>query len=80
MIWQYAAPEAFFAVNISGAQRLANGNTLICEGPSGHFFEVTPAGEIVWEYVNPIFNQTPQGEQNPVFRAERYAPDFERIT
>ncbi|MBT3390701.1 MAG: arylsulfotransferase (ASST) [Chloroflexi bacterium] len=40
----------FFAQNISGAQRLANGNTLICNGPDGIFYEVTSQGEIVWEY------------------------------
>jgi hypothetical protein len=29
-----------------------NGNTFINEGPKGRFFEVTPDGEIVWEYLN----------------------------
>jgi hypothetical protein len=45
---------------ISSAQRLANGNTLITEGNIGRIFEVTPALDIVWEYVSPykskIFN------------------------
>jgi hypothetical protein len=75
-VWSYADPEHFYGENISGVQRLPNGNTLICEGPSGRIFEVTSAGEIVWEYVNPIFSQSPQGPRNSVFRAERYAPDF----
>ena len=35
----------------ANAQRLANGNTLICESVSKRVFEVTPAGETVWEYV-----------------------------
>jgi len=50
--WSYLAenPSDFYADHISGAQRLANGNTLICSGTDGHFFEVTPEGEIVWEY------------------------------
>ncbi len=50
--WTYQAenPPDFFADHISGAQRLPNGNTLICSGPNGFFFEVTPAGEIVWSY------------------------------
>ncbi len=75
-VWSYMDPAAFYGENISGAQRLPNGNTLICEGPSGRFFEVTAAGEIVWEYINPAASQTPQGTQNSVFRAERYATDF----
>ena len=48
-VWTYSA-AGFEATYISGAQRLANGNTLITSGPQGRFFEVTPAGEIVWEY------------------------------
>jgi hypothetical protein len=54
-IWTYTAPNKsdFFAPFMSGAQRLPNGNTLICTGFSGMIFEVTPAKEIVWDYVNP---------------------------
>lgn len=50
--WHYQAEIAqdFFASRISGVQRLANGNTLICDGTSGKFFEVTPDGETAWEY------------------------------
>jgi hypothetical protein len=33
--------------------RLPNGNTFIDEGQSGRLFQVTPDGDIVWEYVNP---------------------------
>ena len=44
----------FYSFFISGAQRLANGNTLICSGANGTFFEVTPEKEIVWKYVNPV--------------------------
>ena len=29
---------------VSSAQRLPSGNTLVCDGPAGHFFEVTTAG------------------------------------
>lgn len=35
------------------AQRLSNGNTMIDEGATGRVFEVTPRGEIVWEYRSP---------------------------
>lgn len=83
-VWEYTAPnpEDFYSQNISGAGRLQNGNTLICEGASGHFFEVTSSGEVVWEYINPVTmrgvleqGQVPGTGQNgnTVFRAERYA-------
>jgi hypothetical protein len=32
---------------------LPNGNTLIDEGMGGRLFQITPVGDIVWEYVNP---------------------------
>ena len=53
LVWSYTGPR-FFSSNISGAQRLANGNTLITEGPSGRLFEVTKEGQIVWEYIYPV--------------------------
>ena len=34
LVWSYTAPN-FFSTNISGAQRLPNGNTLITEGAAG---------------------------------------------
>lgn len=61
-VWSYVAdvPGEFYAMNISGAQRLNNGNTLICSGPDGLFFEVTPDGDSVWqhEYGGPVFRVT----------------------
>jgi hypothetical protein len=36
------------------AQRLSNGNTLISESGRARAFEITPDGEIVWEYVNTV--------------------------
>jgi len=76
--WQFTADPvtSFYSGNISGAQRLWSGNTLICEGGKGCLFEVTPAGEIVWEYVSPYdVNHSVFGEVNWIFRALRYAPD-----
>jgi hypothetical protein len=54
-LWSYTAEKKtdFFASFISGADRLPNGNTLICSGPDGTVFEVTPEKEIVWKFVNP---------------------------
>lgn len=75
--WMYKAenPSSFYSDHISGAQKLSNGNTLICDGPAGTFFEVTDSGETVWEYINPFTTTTPQGESNEVFRAVRYDLD-----
>ncbi len=66
--WTYSAdtPTDFYAANISSAQRLPDGNTLVCDGPEGRFFEVTPEGETVWEY----------DYEGDVFRITRYAADY----
>ncbi len=73
-IWTYSAanPADFYATNLAGAQRLPNGNTLICDGPSGFFFEVNLEKEIVWEYLNLVPNLV----DNHVFKIRRYAPDY----
>ena len=49
--WTYIAtpPTSFYASHLSGAQRLIDGNTLICNGESGKIFEVTPEGSTVWQ-------------------------------
>jgi hypothetical protein len=78
--WEYhdGNPQSFYSDRISNAQRLPNGNTLINEGMFGRFFEVTPAGEVVWEYVNPHFgpaSKPPQTQTNSVFRVYRYSDE-----
>lgn len=54
-VWSYDGrpAEPFFSGHVSGAQRLPNGNTLICAGEPGMLIEVTPAGERVWVFDNP---------------------------
>jgi hypothetical protein len=79
-VWEYTAPnkESFFADFISGAHRLPNGNTLVCSGPLGRFFEVTAYGETVWEYQNPFTGGAPNPQDDPpyaVFRATHIPPD-----
>ena len=81
--WEYdGSPRVSFYSNyISGAERLPNGNTLICEGAAGRFFEVTARGEIVWEYINPFpvygrrTGREKQENSNATFRCHRYGPD-----
>ena len=88
-VWTYTSenPYDFYSKYVSGAQRLTNGNTLICDGGHGTFFEVTPDTEIVWLYISPILANGPmmQGDPIPIgtygytnhcFRSPRYAPDY----
>lgn len=83
--WSYTATPVFdfYSSHISGAQRLVNGNTLVCEGATGRFFEVTQTKDVVWEYVNPVTKDGPltQGDpltdvENQVFRCTRYGTDY----
>jgi hypothetical protein len=68
--WTYApGREDFFSAFISGAQRLPNGNTLICSGAPGRIFEVTPSGLVVWDFKNPY-----GGEVEPPEHAGRAPP------
>ncbi len=89
-VWHYEATNRseFFSSELSGAHRLPNGNTLVCEGVVGNLFEITPEGEKAWQYVNPMVRGgiLAQGETpgkdvrghlfNAVFKAHRYAPDY----
>jgi hypothetical protein len=90
LAWTYVGTHGtdYYAEAISGAHRLPNGNTLICYGVHGVLVEVTPAGQAVWQYVNPVTNEGPlvQGESpgkdgrghswNAVFKVLRYSPDY----
>ena len=68
LVWSYSKP-GFFSTNISSAQRLPNGNTLIDAGAPGRIFEITREGTIVWEYINPLFAGA--NSSNAVYRAYR---------
>ena len=91
-VWTYTAepPTDFYSIIMGCAQRLPNGNTLICDSTSGTIFQVTPSGKTVWKYLYPMDANTPlkQGGQPPydqfdsdllnsnsVYRAYWYAPD-----
>jgi len=79
IVWEYADDSRlhFFSSFIAGCQRLPNGNTLICEGTTGRFFEVTVNKELVWEFVNPIYSIDPIiHRNNAVFQVHRYGTDY----
>ena len=48
VVWSFTDSN-LYNPKISGAVRLLNGNTLICEGDYG-FWEVTNSGDVVWKY------------------------------
>ena len=90
-VWTYVGSPAtnFYSAEISGAQRLPNGNTLICEGVKGNLFEVTTNGVTVWQYTCPEATAPlAQGSSipadpgrdgqymNAVFRVTRYPTNF----
>ncbi len=56
VVWKYEtegyANIKFFSKTMGSQKRLPNGNTFIAEDNTGRLFQVTPDGEIVWEYVN----------------------------
>jgi hypothetical protein len=81
IVWEYDANTSgyrdlfkFFSDYISSAQRLPNGNTMIDEGADGRLFEVTPEGEIVWEYISPFYQA--KEKYNMVYRAYRVPYDY----
>lgn len=87
--WRYGAtpPSRLYSAAISGAQRLPNGNTLICEGDNGTFIEVSHDSQVVWKYINPVTDSprlyqgetvpgNPTGKQNNTFRATSYPPEY----
>lgn len=83
--WIYALEPAtdLYSAFISGAQKLPNGNFLICSGTRGHFVEITSEKNTVWEYICPIGSWGDvfcPDDSNVfpgfVFRAEKYALDF----
>ncbi len=79
IVWKYekkngSINQRFYSDRISGAQRLPNGNTLICEGNEGRIFEVTSLNEIVWEYIYPGANG--EYKDNEVYRAYRVPPEW----
>lgn len=81
--WIYKAnpPSSLYSPAISGAQRLVNGNTLICVGQPGTFLEIDSNEQPVWKYINPVGLNgiTTQGSNpigNMVFRCTWYPPDY----
>ena len=76
VVWSYSEGRNFHSDVVSGAQRLPNGNTLICSGVRGRVFEVRQSGEIVWEYMSPYSQKNGLGITSQVYRAYRVPYDW----
>ena len=73
----------FYSAYQCGAQKQANGNWMITTTNNGHVVEVTPDKNIVWEYLNPISQDTVYKTSNnhgkgggSIHKALRYAKDW----
>lgn len=72
--WTYTKDDMYSTL-LSNAQRLPNGNTLICSAQQGLFLEVSYDKEIVWSYQNIL----PTLRTNCVARVQRYSLDYPGI-
>ena len=75
IVWSYTEP-GFFTRGAGAQQRLPNGNILISESESGRVFEVTRAGDVVWEFINPRTVGDGRETTLGIMRAERLPHDF----
>jgi hypothetical protein len=79
-VWQYksATEQDFHSAVLGSVQRLANGNTLITEGPRGHVFEINSQKDVVWEYFSTfeIAGRESAWPLAPLFRVEQYSPEY----
>jgi hypothetical protein len=86
-VFTHPVPTKLYSDGLSSFQLLPNRNVLIHSGRQGYAFELTPAGEIVWEYIVPLKNglPVPQGttlvlNDNLTFRMKRYPTDYSAFT
>jgi len=92
--WRFASDDTSHKSFIYGsAQRLPNGNTLVTYGVATVIVEVTPAGEVVWEYAEPYQDMTFRSKSDNItkcgsddcheaysmWRASRFASDSPQI-
>ena len=72
IVWEYQSVPAdkFYSHRRGSSQRLPNGNTLITESDSGHVFEVSKTGKIVWEFYNPQMKKE-RKERAAIYRMMR---------
>jgi hypothetical protein len=78
IVWQYKAdpPEDFYCNSRGSAQMLPNGNVLVTDSASGRVFEITRAGEVVWEFLNPVMREKDDNvRRETIYRMTRISDD-----
>jgi len=83
IVWLYQDGKKFFSSIQGTEQRLPNGNTFICESTQGRIFEVTPPGQIVWQYLMPPFPGSGEkhgGGTRPHRYPYDYCPQLKNLT
>lgn len=72
IVREYRGPEnsPFYSGNRGASQKLPNGNILVTESNEGHIFEITPEDEIVWEFWNPVIDESKQARA-AIYRLRR---------
>jgi hypothetical protein len=80
IVWEFQGPESepFVSFRAGSVARLANGNTLVVASLQGRALEVTPAKEVVWEYVIPNRRDAAGRVRAGLFDLVRVDPDFVR--
>ena len=86
-LWSYQAspPTSFYGDALGSAQMLTDGNIIVCNGPSGDFFEIDSNKNVLWRYINPVNGDTSiaQGSNpasNAVFRCIQYDASYSGFT
>lgn len=74
IVWEFwpKTGREFFSRLRGGCQRLPNGNTLITLSDKGRAVEITPRGEIVWEFWNE--KDEHQHRRRAIYRMTRILP------
>lgn len=79
IVWSYEAdePSSFFTESKGSVQKLPNGNYLVANSNSGQAFEITPDGDVVWEFLNA--DPSDETRKLTFFRIRRHAYDWFRL-
>jgi len=72
IVWEYRAdpPTDLYTASQGSVQRLPNGNTLIGESNNGRAIEVTPDGDVVWEFICP--HRVGEDKRAAIIRIKRF--------
>lgn len=82
---EFSHPDTIrnFSTAASSIQILGDGHVVMCAGRQGRSFELTPNGELAWEYLTPLKfgNAIPQGfdlnlSDNFTFQIQRYLENY----